>query len=63
MKTPLCLLGLALLPAPAAAASPCLADGWSVQSLFDQVSTTHLIQIGIIGGCIALYIMFRSKGT
>jgi hypothetical protein len=64
------LAAFALAPSVAYAAGPdalgpplaaCLADGFSVQGLFDQLTTTHLIQVGIIGGCIALYIMFRSK--
>jgi hypothetical protein len=39
----------------------CLAAGFSIEGLFESIDTTNLIQIGIIGGCIALYIMFRSK--
>jgi hypothetical protein len=57
--TPVALAAPAL---PATQLSICLADEWSIQGLFNSLSATHLIQIAIIGGCIALYILFRAKG-
>ncbi len=57
------LPGFAAAASGRAVASGCLAEGWSLSGTLDQISSTHLIQIGIVGGCIALYLMFRSRGT
>jgi hypothetical protein len=57
------LLPLSLGAGRASAApspSACLAD-WSIDGLFDSIGTTHLLQAGIIGGAIALFIMFRAR--
>jgi hypothetical protein len=58
----LLLLLLAGLPGRAAAAGPApsLAD-WSLPTSLDQVSTTHLIQLAIIVGAIAMFLMFRAR--
>jgi hypothetical protein len=45
-------------------AATCFADLWdSVTNYFSQNSYINLIQIGVVGGCIALYIMFRARGV
>jgi hypothetical protein len=45
-------------------AATCFADLWQmVSEYFSGDNQIRLIQVAVIGGCIALYIMFRARGV
>jgi hypothetical protein len=45
-------------------AATCFADFWqSATEYFAGENQIRLIQIAVVGGCIALYLMFRARGV